>query len=525
MSVLPFDPQRIMDFLHSLAVSVSPSTAATAAALASAYLLIRWRNSGLDRIPAIGPTGLITSFFGAQEYLRNAPKVVQKGYNMYKNGVFRVPYYDKWVVVVGSQQLVYDLRSSRDEDLSAILSFGAIFAAKWTLGESFITNDYHTKVIQGAMTRSISERFLDVKEEIGLAFEDELKFTPGGDEWITVLGLQTVLRVISRASNRLFVGAPLCRDPDYRDLTVNFAIGAMNSAKKINLFPHWLKPIVGPLITTLPRDLEHAKRHLVPIIEERLRLEAEHGPNWPDRPSDLISWLLEYAEGEERTPHELTRRMLMVNFVAIHTSANSFTQALFHLAHEPHYAGPLREELAAAVAEDGWTKAAMSKCIKLDSFLRESQRFNGASAVNINRIVVNPNGFTFSDGTHLPQGTFLTAATHATHHDPDNYADPEVFDGFRFAKMRLSEEGGMDKGSIKLQMVAPDVKYLSFGLGRHACPGRFFAVNELKLMLAYILEHYDVKLESPERPPTEWFGTLAAANRFGKVMFRKRTDI
>ncbi|KAJ7049335.1 cytochrome P450, partial [Mycena amicta] len=188
------------------------------------------------------------------------------------------------------------------------------------------------------------------------------------------------------------------------------------------------------------------------------------------------------------------------------------------------YVGPLREELAAAVAEDGWTKTAMSKCIKLDSFLRESQRFNGASAVNINRIVVNPSGFTFSDGTHLPKGTFLAAATHATHHDGENYADPDVFDGFRFAKMRVDGDGedASAQGSIKLQMVAPDVKYLSFGLGRHACPGRFFAVNELKLMLAYILENYDVKLEGPERPPTEWFGTLAAANRFGKVMFRKR---
>lgn len=191
--------------------------------------------------------------------------------------------------------------------------------------------------------------------------------------------------------------------------------------------------------------------------------------------------------------------MLMVNFVAIHTSANvgtfqlfivdgptrmfllkSFTQALYHLAQSPEYVAPLREELKATVLEEGWTKSAMSKCAKLDSFLRESQRFNGASAgefgfpvfqpkpystqlpVNINRIVINPAGFTFSDGTHLPPGTFLAAATHATHHDEMNYENPDVFDGFRFANMR----GEDDRGSIKLQMVAPDVKYLSFGLGR-----------------------------------------------------------
>ncbi|KAJ7825625.1 hypothetical protein B0H14DRAFT_2368863, partial [Mycena olivaceomarginata] len=71
--------------------------------------------------------------------------------------------------------------------------------------------------------------------------------------------------------------------------------------------------------------------------------------------------------------------------------------------------------------------------------------------------------FTFSDGTHLPRGTFLAAATHATHHDPMNYDNPDVFDGFRFANMREED----DCGGIKYQMVAPDIKYLSFGLGRY----------------------------------------------------------
>jgi hypothetical protein len=46
----------------------------------------------------------------------------------------------------------------------------------------------------------------------------------------------------------------------------------------------------------------------------------------------------------------------------------------------PEYVAPLREEVESAVREDGWSKAAMGKCSKLDSFLRESQRFNGVSA-------------------------------------------------------------------------------------------------------------------------------------------------
>jgi len=80
-------------------------------------------------------------------------------------------------------------------------------------------------------------------------------------------------------------------------------------------------------------------------------------------------------------------------------------------------------------------------------------------------MVMNPAGFTFSDGTHLPGGSFVAAATYAMHHDKAHYENAEVFDGFRFARMRK------DGATGKLQMSAPDTTYLAFGMGRHACPG------------------------------------------------------
>ena len=47
---------------------------------------------------------------------------------------------------------------------------------------------------------------------------------------------------------------------------------------------------------------------------------------------------------------------------------------------------------------------------------------------------------------------------------------------------------------------------MSFGFGRHACPGRFFAANEIKLILARLLLDYDIRM-----PPgvTEPYRNLA----------------
>ncbi len=59
------------------------------------------------------------------------------------------------------------------------------------------------------------------------------------------------------------------------------------------------------------------------------------------------------------------------------------------------------------------------------------------------RRVAKPAGFTFSDGTHLPQGTFLACAGWAVHHEANIYPNPMEFDGFRFSNMR--EDGAATK--------------------------------------------------------------------------------
>jgi cytochrome P450 len=85
----------------------------------------------------------------------------------------------------------------------------------------------------------------------------------------------------------------------------------------------------------------------------------------------------------------------------------------------------------------------------------------------VNRMVVNPAGFTFRNGLHLPYGTFVGIPTHSIHRDADYYANPLEFDGFRYSKMRND-----NNESTKHQMVNTQLDYLNFGHGKHACPGR-----------------------------------------------------
>jgi hypothetical protein len=54
--------------------------------------------------------------------------------------------------------------------------------------------------------------------------------------------------------------------------------------------------------------------------------------------------------------------------------AQTFMQVLYRLLANPEYIEPLRQEVEAVVAEEGWTKAGMDKMYKIDSFIRETQR-------------------------------------------------------------------------------------------------------------------------------------------------------
>ena len=138
----------------------------------------------------------------------------------------------------------------------------------------------------------------------------------------------------------------------------------------------------------------------------------------------------------------------------------------------------------------------------------------------LNRVAVKD--FTFSDGTVIPAGTTVGVSIHKVHFNEKVYEDPMTFDPFRYVKMKEAAErkGETDK---RFDMVTTSVDGLQFGIGRHACPGRFFAASELKLMLAHVVVTYDVKLEKEGiRPPDKWFGVNCIPNTTAEVLFRKR---
>ncbi|KAG5653878.1 hypothetical protein H0H81_009700 [Sphagnurus paluster] len=468
----------------------------------------------LGKIPTVGPTGIFSSYLGAYRFIYHGRDMIQEGYDQYRGSAFKIAGISKWLVFVRSREMIEELRKAPEDQASFQEAAAEALQTMYTIGPEIHFNSYHIPVIRSTLTRNMIECFPELQDEISTAFGEHLPATEG---WTEVTVLPTIMQIVCRTSNRVFVGLPLCRDLDYRSLNITFTIDVINSARAINLFPTVLQPLAGRIFSKGPAGFKRAMRHIEPMVLERLYQEEQFGKDWPGKPNDIITWLLDAGEGSQRTPRDVAVRLLHINFASIHTTSMSFTEALFNLAAYPSHVAELREEVESVIKEEGMTKTALQKMHKVDSFIKETLRLAAGGALIMQRVLMKD--FTFSDGTFVPKGNMIAVPNYAIHHDEENYTNPNTFDGFRFSRMRENEEGG----ATKHQAATLGLDYIAFGNGRHACPGRFFAVNQLKALFAHVLLHYDVMLkEGCERPADKWFSHKSTPDPAGVVMFRKR---
>ena len=103
------------------------------------------------------------------------------------------------------------------------------------------------------------------------------------------------------------------------------------------------------------------------------------------------------------------------------------------------------------------------------------------------------------DGTLLPKGSFLSVPQWPVYYDPTLYKDPETFDAARFAQLPDND---------KWTFASHNSDWPGWGTGKFACPGRFWASAQMKLILVTLLNEYDTSLPDGQvgRPKNMVYG-------------------
>jgi len=188
------------------------------------------------------------------------------------------------------------------------------------------------------------------------------------------------VHLISRATSRVVAGESLRRNEEWLNTASSYSVNVGRTVILLRPFPNFLRPFVAlflPPVHQMKQQLQFVKDLFTPMILERREAETNN-PGYV-KPDDFLQWMMDGAENEEdHNPEALAHHMLLLMSLAVvHTSSMAMCHVIYDLIHRPEYLGPLRDEIAQTLP-GGWenaTKISFDAQRRMDSFLRESQRF------------------------------------------------------------------------------------------------------------------------------------------------------
>jgi cytochrome P450 len=271
---------------------------------------------------------------------------------------------------------------------------------------------------------------------------------------------------------------------EMRHITLLILMGTLFGVESDSLVDRLWKPVLRAIAYISPglwiiwpgiprpgyrRPLRELDDLLYQIIRDR-RLENRDG-------ADLLSQLI--ASG---MIDDLIRDQLITMLIAGHdTSTALLSWALYLLGSDPGSMARAQAEIDTVLGGAPPEAATLRRLTYLDQVIKETLRLypsiHVANRQTMNHVKV--------DGYTIPAGTRLMLSIYLTHRDHALWDAPEQFRPQRFD--RQSESGKV-----------PPFAYLPFGGGPRNCIGAAFAQVEAKVVLARILQSFDLQLVSPE---------------------------
>ncbi|TDZ32382.1 Cytochrome P450 monooygenase 1 [Colletotrichum spinosum] len=472
-----------------------------------APVLALWlRKNKLAAFPVVNKT--------KNEYLAHGKAMLARGMKDYGGKPFRVNTGLGGGVIILNPGVVPEVRNDHRFDSTKFL------LQYWQAGipgfEPYIalgTEILHNVIKWNLTPAGIAKLNKPLSDEADAALRDVLT---ENTEWHEVLLGDVLIRIVARVSSVIFLGPELCRNPDWLRITVNYTNKATSAARVLRRWPvfmykhiHWLLPECREVRAMVAE----ARETIAPILASR-RAQRAAGPDLEHH--DALDWY-ESAARKMGVGYDPAAQQLGLSVSAILTSNDLMSQSLMDLCRNPGVLEPLRDEIRSVLGDGGWKPSTLYNMKLLDSVLKETLRLKPVAAVGLGRRVMDE--VRLKDGTILPKESGIAVSAEKMW-DPEVYENPRTYDGYRFLRMREASE----QGEKTAQLVSTTPEHLGFGLGIHACPGRFFGANTVKLVMCHLLLKYDIKLaEGADTNPLE-FGFSMLANPTVKVLVRRRKE-
>lgn len=196
---------------------------------------------------------------------------------------------------------------------------------------------------------------------------------------------------------------------------------------------------------------------------------------------DVLSMMIQARDevsGTALTEDELIGHTGVIFAAGHETSANALTWTLLLLSQHPRVAADLLDELDGELHGAAPTLEQLPKLPLLEAVVKESLRVLSPVPFN-GRVTAQP---THLCGHEIPANTEVLVSLYHTHRMPDLYAEPDRFDPHRW------------------QHISPSIfEYNPFSAGPRMCIGATFAMLEIRLVLAMLLQRFRFQLAPATR--------------------------
>lgn len=347
------------------------------------------------------------------------------------------------------------------------------------------------------------------------AFALDYVFRGVDKEWSTRTIKDDTEELVARLTSRVFLGKDLCRNKRWLEISKSYTIDSFELSYLLRTVFTPFQPIAYwfyPQATRLRQAIRDAHALIDPEVERRKDIveSALEAGEKPPRVSDTLGWMYELSKG--RLDTDYVAGQLTLAFASIANTVETLTAALIDVCEYPDAVDQLREEIVRVIGKGGWTKASLYDLKLMDSFLKEGQRVHPFVSISMQRYVEKD--ITLSDGTVLPKDSRVMVAGQFM--EPGAKSEP--FDAARWVRAR--EQPDEEKN---WQLVSTSPEFMGFGHGKHACPGRFLASQELKVALCHLIMKYEWRfLPGEGRRPTLTLEATNLLQRDVQVQIRKR---
>ncbi|XP_036374002.1 cytochrome P450 7A1 [Megalops cyprinoides] len=142
------------------------------------------------------------------------------------------------------------------------------------------------------------------------------------------------------------------------------------------------------------------------------------------------------------------------------------------------------------------SKAELDSMSVLGSIIEEALRLSSASIMI--RIANENFTLTLDSGktADIRKGDYIAMYPQMIHMDPEIYENPTEFKFDRYLDENGQKKMDFYKNGRKLKQFL-----IPFGSGASECPGRFFAINEIKQFLTLVIYHYEMELQETASTP------------------------